>query len=347
MVRTSQRQQLIAALEKSIESELVAKALKPALECDEGSSSASLDTDARDDREEDEEMALLDLEVKAKALLFFRMSRTSFFQLCKQVEDDPVFHNNSNRPQRPVIEQDGDTAPFGHFWKWGLRWHVTWPNARARSDISQDFKEVGFDGCVGLIDGAWLDSLPAPRKMGQITIVRLMANCALTTSPTDYFSEGQYLLADSAFLPMENVVPAYRRQRHQPLTDEQNDFNRHLSGMRVAIENCIGLWKNRFQSLRGLRLRIANKQDMVRATAWIMACAVLHNYLNQGEDFEFEQEGSTADEAEVPLSATDNPPAGAASTAGTQKQLRVLMQARGLDKRTTSPPTHTHPPAPC
>ncbi|KNE96489.1 hypothetical protein PSTG_10196 [Puccinia striiformis f. sp. tritici PST-78] len=140
MVRTSQRQQLIAALEKSIESELVAKALKPALECDEGSSSASLDTDARDDREEDEEMALLDLEVKAKALLviqaerylgprmrleqppdahefvlnrmtdgkfkqFFRMSRTSFFQLCKQVEDDPVFHNNSNRPQRPVIEQ--------------------------------------------------------------------------------------------------------------------------------------------------------------------------------------------------------------------------------------------------
>ncbi|KAH9471654.1 hypothetical protein Pst134EA_033298 [Puccinia striiformis f. sp. tritici] len=155
-----------------------------------------------------------------------------------------------------------------------------------------------------------------------------MANCALTTSPTDYFSEGQYLLADSAFLPMENVVPAYRRQRHQPLTDEQNDFNRHLSGVGVAIQNCIGLWKNRFQSLRGLRLRIANKQDMVRATAWIMACAVLHNYLNQGEDFEFEQEGSTADEAEVPLSATDNPPAGAASTAGTQKQLRVLMQAR-------------------
>ncbi|KNE87067.1 hypothetical protein PSTG_19559, partial [Puccinia striiformis f. sp. tritici PST-78] len=97
-----------------------------------------------------------------------------------------------------------------------------------------------------------------------------MANCALTTSPTDYFSEGQYLLADSAFLPMENVVPAYRRQRHQPLPYEQNDFNRHLSGVGVAIENCIGLWKNRFQSLRGLRLRIANKQDMVRATAWIM-----------------------------------------------------------------------------
>ncbi|KAI7954796.1 hypothetical protein MJO28_005196, partial [Puccinia striiformis f. sp. tritici] len=418
---------LIAALEKSIESELVAKALKPALECDKGSSSASLDTDARDDREEDEEMALLDLEVKAKALLviqaerylgprmrleqppdahefvlnrmtdgkfkqFFRMSRTSFFQLCKQVEDDPVFHNNSNRPQQPVIEQMMVTlhrlGTFGNGVSVGMVGHqfriadgsvelytnrclmvilrlqsklVTWPNARARSDISQDFKEVGFDGCVGLIDGSLVGLSTCPEKDGPdyysrkgsygiVTLLvcdkdknitylytgwpgcshdqRLMANCALTTSPTDYFSEGQYLLADSAFLPMENVVPAYRRQRHQPLTDEQNDFNRHLSGMRVAIENCIGLWKNRFQSLRGLRLRIANKQDMVRATAWIMACAVLHNYLNQGEDFEFEQEGSTADEAEVPLSATDNHPAGAASTAGTQKQLRVLMQAR-------------------
>ncbi|KNE90011.1 hypothetical protein PSTG_16529 [Puccinia striiformis f. sp. tritici PST-78] len=323
---------------------------------------------------------------------FFRMSRPSFLQLCKQVEDNPVFHNNSNHPQRPVIEQMMVTlhclGTFGNGVSVGLVGHqfrisdgsvelytnrclmailrlqsplVAWPSATHRSDILEGFKEVGFDGCIGLIDGSLVVLSTCPEKDGpdyysrkgsygivtllvcdqdkNITYVytgwpgcshdqRLMANCALTTSPTDYFSEGQYLLADSAFVPMENVVPAFRRPRNQPLTDEQHNFNCHLSGVCVTIENCIGLWKNRFQSLRGLRLRIANKQDMVRAAAWIMACAVLHNHLNQGEDFEFEPDSPPAGKPDDPHGATDSPQTGQASAAGTQKQLRVLAQAR-------------------
>ncbi|POV97681.1 hypothetical protein PSHT_14456 [Puccinia striiformis] len=348
MVRTSQRQQLIAALEKSIESELVAKALEPALECDEeGSSSASLDTDARNDREEDERW------------LFWTLSQSESPVVLSH-EPHILLPAVQARPQRPVIEQMMVTlhrlGTFGNGVSVGMVGHqfriadgsvelytnrclmailrlqsklVTWPNARARSDISQDFKEVGFDGCVGLIDGAWLDSLPAPRKMGQITIVvrdhmglsRFLCVTKTKISPT-FTLDGRDVLTISdswqiapsqhhqqitsqrgstywpirAFLPMENVPLRIALASEESLPEPQ----------RVALTDC-----------KQTRYGACDRMDYV-----------LHNYLNQGEDFEFEQEGSTADEAEVPLSATDNHPAGAASTAGTQKQLRVLMQAR-------------------
>ncbi|KNE93882.1 hypothetical protein PSTG_12793 [Puccinia striiformis f. sp. tritici PST-78] len=76
MVCTSQRQNLLGMLNNSIETDLMAKALEPALDNDEDvSSAASLDTDTRDDREEDGEMVLLDLEVKVKALLVIQGER--------------------------------------------------------------------------------------------------------------------------------------------------------------------------------------------------------------------------------------------------------------------------------
>ena len=37
---------------------------------------------------------------------------------------------------------------------WGLKKQLlTWPNTEAREQIQQEFKDVGFDGCVGVIDG--------------------------------------------------------------------------------------------------------------------------------------------------------------------------------------------------
>ncbi|KAI7940019.1 hypothetical protein MJO28_013671 [Puccinia striiformis f. sp. tritici] len=49
--------------------------------------------------------------------------------------------------------------------------------------------------------------------------------------------------------------------------------------------------KGRFQSLKGLRLRIGDGRDQIRALdAWIMACGVLHNFLNQGDDFDSEDQ---------------------------------------------------------
>ncbi|KNZ48227.1 uncharacterized protein VP01_5815g1, partial [Puccinia sorghi] len=76
----------------------------------------------------------------------------------------------------------------------------------------------------------------------------------------------------------------------------QQDFNRHLSDKRAFIENSIGLLKNRFQSLKGLRLRLHNDKDLTQITTWIRvhlsctkACVILHNFILQGSDWDMDE----------------------------------------------------------
>jgi hypothetical protein len=60
---------------------------------------------------------------------------------------------------------------------------------------------------------------------------------------------------------------------------ENKNFNYHVSKIRVRSEHCIGYLKGRFQSLRGLRVRIQNSQDIRRASAWIISCICIHNFV--------------------------------------------------------------------
>ncbi|EFP88297.2 uncharacterized protein PGTG_14381 [Puccinia graminis f. sp. tritici CRL 75-36-700-3] len=319
MVRTSRRRLLITSLEKSIKDDLTLMALNYLFGGDENDTSGSdMDTDYEDDKWEDEEMIYTDLECKARALLKIQGDR--YLAPRGRIEKAPemhqfilhrmqeIFHNNSNHPQRPVIEQMmvalnrlgcfGNGVAVGMIATCYRIGHGTvevytnrcimailslkttlleWPTAAARQETKAHYGEVGFKGCVGLIDGSLVVLSTCPEKDGQdyysrkgfyciatllvcdqhknITYVftgwpgcshdmRLMTNCALSKSPNQYFSDGEYLLADSAFVPTLTTVPAYKRKRNKQLTDEQTDFNRHLSGVRVAIENCIGLLKN-------------------------------------------------------------------------------------------------------
>jgi hypothetical protein len=101
----------------------------------------------------------------------------------------------------------------------------------------------------------------------------LTTNCSVFKSPQDFFSDGKYILADSASTLTLNIVPAFKRKKRKPLTDEVHDFNHYLSGVRVVIENCIGLLENIFQSLKGLHLRLSGEKDMERINYWIMVSA--------------------------------------------------------------------------
>ena len=268
----------------------------------------------------------------------FRMSCEHFLKLCALVSNDEVFHNDSNHPQRPVEEQMmvtlkrlgcfGNGASVGMlatFFRLGegtvelytnrcimaivdlKERYVNWPTKEERLEIEAEFDEVGFGGCVGVIDGTLMILQNRPEKDGSdyynrkgsygISALlicdlnkkiqylytgwpgcshdqRLTSNCAIGQSPKDFFSNGQYLMADSAFSPTINMVPAFKKNRNSTLTDEQQAFNRHLSGVRVVIENCIGLLKNRFQSLKGLRLQVSDQRDLNRITAWINVCSI-------------------------------------------------------------------------
>lgn len=79
--------------------------------------------------------------------------------------------------------------------------------------------------------------------------------------------------------PTPNVVPAFKRQRNRDLTEVGNSFNHHVAGVTVGIENCIGLLKNWFQSLRGLQLRVSGKRDLIHVNAWILVRSMVMNII--------------------------------------------------------------------
>lgn len=105
----------------------------------------------------------------------------------------------------------------------------------------------------------------------------------LNNYPERFYSSGEYIVGDSGYISKKHIIGAYKGT----LTPAQTKFNYHLSKLRVVSEHCLGMMKMRFQSLRGLRGAINGVRDMGRLNLWIMACAVLHNYLLDEEQLSF------------------------------------------------------------
>ncbi len=79
----------------------------------------------------------------------------------------------------------------------------------------------------------------------------------LIKHPELFFGPGQYLLGDSAYtLSLRMLVP-YRNPHAQ--IEENAAFNLRFSSARVKIEHVMGLLKNRWASLRGLRTQVRLK----------------------------------------------------------------------------------------
>ncbi|KNZ50425.1 uncharacterized protein VP01_4433g1 [Puccinia sorghi] len=116
--------------------------------------------------------------------------------------------------------------------------------------IQKLFKEVGFKRCVGLVDGALVVLSTCPQlygpeyfnRKGNYGIVNLffcdqnkeilfvetvwpgsshdqnlMSNSILASNPHDFFLDDEYVLADLAFTPTANVVPAFKHNKHRIL----------------------------------------------------------------------------------------------------------------------------------
>lgn len=59
---------------------------------------------------------------------------------------------------------------------------------------------------------------------------------------------------------------------------ENKTHNYHVSSVRIRSEHCVGFLKGRWSSLRGLRVQIANENDIQYAALWITTCIHLHAY---------------------------------------------------------------------
>ncbi|KAI7938586.1 hypothetical protein MJO28_014165 [Puccinia striiformis f. sp. tritici] len=191
--------------------------------------------------------------------------------------------------------------------------HVYWPNAQQRATFTATLAgRTVFDRCIGFVDGTIFPLTSAPtkhkedywmRKMvyavnslivcnwqrrviyavhgwcGSAHDQRVYKNSQLYQHPRRFFSPGEYLLADSAYTSTDTIIPAFKRAPGRPLPPNKQQFNYELSHNRVIVEHTIGMLKNRWQSLKSLTIELLGKKTAKRLNAWLRACVVLHNYL--------------------------------------------------------------------
>ena len=206
---------------------------------------------------------------------------------------------------------------------------IQWPDTEERRKESfSNSERGGFSGCIGKVDGTdivlafkpggeydgehyWnrkskyaLNLCGVCDSNNKFTYVltgysaathdsRVYSRSQLQLNPQNFFSTGQYLLGDSAYVLTSTVVVPYKA----PLSanKENRTFNKRLSHLRVDIEHTFGILKGRWGSLKGLRIMINSQQRYEYSCMWIYACIVLHNILCDLKDdwAEDEEEGGS------------------------------------------------------
>uniref|UniRef100_A0A336MPN4 CSON003378 protein n=1 Tax=Culicoides sonorensis TaxID=179676 RepID=A0A336MPN4_CULSO len=216
---------------------------------------------------------------------------------------------------------------------------VYWPNAAERKEITQKtHHEMPF--CIGYIDGTEIKLAEKPfedpdaylsRKKqwsvkaqiicdhklqirnlvvgypGSVHDARIFKNCPIYSSPENYFDSQEYLLADSAYQLTKTVMTPFRSNaRGSGSTAARNNYNRMLGKYRVRVENCIGLLKERFNSLKELKLNIIDDASLKLVNEWVFVCVIIHNIVNNQNNIEdrieFEQIETFSEEIEEDLS---------------------------------------------
>jgi hypothetical protein len=195
--------------------------------------------------------------------------------------------------------------------------YIHWPNADERKQISRRIeKDYHIPNCVGMMDGTLLELGITPRcddkadysgrkfrysltvnvinddkrrirgylagYPGSTHDNRVWRNMRQCQRPGDFFSPGEFVVADTAYEPSNEVIPAFKSSPGMGLlqpTDKQT-FNLCLASPRVTAEHTVGLWKGRCGWLRKIRMIITNeKESLEHILNYIDATIVLHNML--------------------------------------------------------------------
>ena len=231
---------------------------------------------------------------------------------------------------------------------------IRWPTAKEKTRESmKNDDRAGFIGCVGKVDGtdcAFYEK-PGGDYVGEVFFNRkkryAMDLCAICDSsnrftyvytgwpsslhdhrvfkttdifkhPDAYFTDGQYLLGDKAYMETQEMIIPYIGDVRKQIDNAR--FNKLLSSIRIDIEHTFGMLKGRWASLTGLRLVFRNEEHYKYICQWIVACCVLHNILLDMTDDWEEEEGWWVEEDEE---AHDEEVGG----------LLTVQRHMGLDKR--------------
>lgn len=187
---------------------------------------------------------------------------------------------------------------------------IVWPDFARKQEIKHWFKtEKGFPNVVGAVDGVPFPFDMVPTHDSPSWVTRKCDNAMGATGvadhtgriiylstgyvgsmhdshayketnlykrPGDFFQWKEYLLADAAYSLTETVIPRYKNASGDELR-----FNQIHGSARVKVEHSFGMLKLKFQSLKSLPIRIDKRSDIQKASQWIVACVVLHNYLRE------------------------------------------------------------------
>jgi hypothetical protein len=69
--------------------------------------------------------------------------------------------------------------------------------------------------------------------------------------PNNFFSPGEYIIADSGYPATLQVVPMFKLVTRNAVGDKKR-FNDAAASVRVKVEHAFGILKSRFTSLQGL-----------------------------------------------------------------------------------------------
>lgn len=114
---------------------------------------------------------------------------------------------------------------------------------------------------------------------GSVHDARIYNNCRLSTSPQNYFSEHQYLAADSAYKLRTTVMTPFRKNATTLNRERREAFNKYFSSFRVRIEHFYGILKEIFPCLYNLNVRIHDETSHRIACDWVRVCCILYNIL--------------------------------------------------------------------
>ncbi|KAK3830064.1 MAG: hypothetical protein JOS17DRAFT_677742, partial [Linnemannia elongata] len=189
----------------------------------------------------------------------FRMNETQFDCIVNLIKDASVFKSRGRKPQKPVADQlkvalhrfchDGSLSSLNavgrqlgvsvgsvvrytrrcasalcSLKKDVVRWTTT---EQEKSRIKRHLGKGRFSDAIGAVDGTMIPIFRAP-TLSRDTFATRKSNFAMgATGDTplykkkeDYFSGGEYLLADAAYALTPTVIAAYKG-RHQPPPRQQ------------------------------------------------------------------------------------------------------------------------------
>lgn len=126
--------------------------------------------------------------------------------------------------------------------------------------------------------------------IGSVHDARIFAECDMARNVTNYLTENEWIAADSAYRLSKQVITPFRKNARQSTSECRKAFNKYFSSFRVRIEHCFGILKERFGSLKEMRIKLHSQDAHKYFCDWILVCCILNNMVMSNEDLRFQMD---------------------------------------------------------